>query len=211
MISTKDFSALPDRISLQAICRAIATLDAIISPDWESRFYSYNAKWSAREEFFAMQNGEGDQLLVLFREDGCVINGFAPKAPLQEKRKLTRDLPFIFHEFILGEPVRSIGTSFCLWTTEPKNWQVGLIEDYEDHSARLLEILDGNPQTYVDWATVYYEAEDQENSIPLEVVTGIYEGQVLTKTMVLAIVDKVDDWGELQNDLKEIGYPYDFR
>ncbi len=210
MISTKDYSLLPDRKTLQTICKAISVLDAIISQEWESRYYSYNNKWADNEEFCEMRNGSGDQMLILFHQDGCVINGFAHEFDQQDKSHLTKNLPSIFDEFIFGEPVKSIGTTFCLWTTEQKNWQVGQIENYEDNSAEMLNIFDGNPQTYIDWATDYFEESYVESGIPLDTVTKIYNGQTLTKEMVLTIVEELEDWKQLEADLKEIGYPYDF-
>jgi hypothetical protein len=150
MISTRDYSLLPDRERLQRVCKAISVLDAIISQEWEYRYYSYNNKWADNEEFCEMRNGSGDQMLVLFRQDGCIINGFAHELEQQNKEKLTKNLPSIFDEFIFGEPVKTIGTTFCLWTTEQRNWQVGQIENYEDNSEEMLNILDGSPQTYIN-------------------------------------------------------------
>lgn len=210
MISTKDFHLLPDRKTLQTICKAISVLDAILSQDWEYRYYSYNNKWSDNEEFCEMRDGSGDQILILFRKDGCVINGFAHEFDQQSKQKPTKNLPAIFDEFIFGEPTKSIGTTFCLWTTEQKNWQVGQLENYEDNSEEMLNIFDGNPQTYIDWATEYFEESYIESGIPLDIVTRIYNGQTLTKEMVLTVVKELEDWEQLENDLNEIGYPYKF-
>ncbi len=49
-----------------------------------------------------------------------------------------------------------------------------------------------------------------ESRIPLDTVTKIYSGQTLTKEMVLTIVEELEDWEQLEADLNEIGYPYDF-
>lgn len=210
MISTKDFSLLPDREALQKICKAISVLDAIISQEWEYRYYSYNNTWDDDEEFFEMRNGSGDQMLILFRQDGCVINGFAHEYDQHDKQKLTKNLPSIFNDFIFGEPVKTIGTTFCLWTTEQRNWQVGQLERYDDNSNEMLNIFDGQPQTYIDWATDYFEESYKESGIPLDTVLKIYSGQTLTKEMVFSIVDELDDWEQLKADLKEIGYSYNF-
>ena len=210
MISTKDLSLLPDRKTLQTICKAIAVLDAIISQEWEYRYYSYTNKWADNEEFCEMRNGSGDQILILFRRDGCVINGFAHEFNQNDKRNLTNSLPPIFNGFIFGEPVKSIGTTFCVWTTIQGNWQVGKIENFEDNSEKMLTIFDGKPQTYLDWATDYFEGSYKEGGIPLDTVSKIYSGQNLTKEMVLSIVDKLEDWEQLKTDLNEIGYPFNF-
>lgn len=153
-----------------------------------------------------MRNGQGDEMHVLFREDGSAINGFAHEYEQQDKLNLTNGLPSIFHEFVFGEPVNSIGTTFCLWTTELKNWQVGQLESYEDNSEEMLNIFDGNPQTYINWATDYYEMDN----IPLETVSKVYNGQPLTKQIVLSLVEELEDWQQLEKDLNVIDYPYSF-
>lgn len=210
MISTKDLSLLTDNNTVQTICKAISVLDAILAQDWEYRYYSYNNKWSENEAFCEMRDGSGNHMLILFRQDACAINGFAHEYEQQEKQQLTQGLPAVFEAFIFGEPVSSIGTTFCLWTVEQNKWQVGIIENYEDNSEEMMSILDGNPQTYVDWATEYFDGSYVESGIPLETVTKIYEGATLTKAMVLTMVEQLEDWEQLEDDLNEIGYPYDF-
>jgi hypothetical protein len=211
MISTKNYSLLPDRKSLETICKAISVLDAIISQEWQYRYYSFNSKWDTNEQCLQMRNGSGDEMHILFREDGCAINGFAHEYDQQDKSKLTSNLPTIFNDFIFGEPVTSIGTTFCLWTTELKNWQVGQLESFEDNSEEMLNIFDGQPQTYIDWATDSFEEWYKESGIPLDTVTKIYSGQTLTKEMVLSTVDELKDWEQLEKDLIEINYPYNFK
>jgi hypothetical protein len=211
MISTKDFTLLPNKKTLQNICKAISVLDAIICPEWEYRYYSYNSKWGEGEEFYEMRDGSGDLMNILFLENHCVINGFAHEYQHNTKSDLTKNLPEIYNDFIFGEPVVSFGTTFCLWTNETENWEVGTIEDYNDNSAELLNIFDGNPQTYINWASDYFDESYKETGIPLKTVTEIYEGKVLTKEMVLSIVDEIKDWELLEEDLKEINYEYDFK
>ena len=46
MLSTHDYAALPPAVDLQRLAQSLAVLDAINSPDWEYRYYSYNAAWS---------------------------------------------------------------------------------------------------------------------------------------------------------------------
>lgn len=59
---------LPPPETLERICRGLATLDAIVCEDWESRFFSFNSKWhvKARERMASMRNGEGDEWFLLF-------------------------------------------------------------------------------------------------------------------------------------------------
>ena len=114
MISTKDYTALPDRKTLENISKAISVLDTILCQDWQYRYYSFNSKWDTNERCLQMRNGHGDEMHVLFRGEGSAVNGFAHKYKQQDKLKLTTGLPSAFNDFIFGEPVNSIGTTFCL-------------------------------------------------------------------------------------------------
>lgn len=207
MISTENYSSLPDRHKLKEICKSIAVIDAILSEDWLDRYYSYNSKWAENEEFGSMRNGQGDELLILFRNDGCVINGMAHEYYPRDKAQLTTELPKIYDEFIFGEPVHSIRTTFCIWTNKENEWQIGSLENFDDGSEELLKMFDGNPQTYIDWATDYYEDGFVVNENTLQVVTDIYQGKPLTKSMILTINKDIDHWEQLQEDLIEIDYP----
>ena len=209
MISTKNPGALPDPKKLKQVCKAVSVLDAILSQDWEYRYYSYNSKWGDGEECCEVRNGSGDHMLVLFCEDGCIINGFAHEYKQPDKSKVTKDLPTIFSEFIHGEPVRTIGTTFCIWHADGK-WRTGEIENYDDCSEEMLSVFDGEPKTYKAWAEEYFEESYKETGIPLETIKGIYGGQTLTEAMVLSIVDELKDWEQLQSDMEEIQYSYSF-
>ncbi|MCD0475955.1 hypothetical protein LPB87_16265 [Flavobacterium sp. EDS] len=211
MITTKDFKLLPNKNSLQHICKAISVLDAIMCQEWEYRYYLYNSKWAEDEEYFGMRDGAGDLMDILFLENHCVISGFAHEFQYNQKSDLTKNLPEIYNQFIFDEPVATNGTTFCLWTNETKNWEVGEIKDFNDNSEDLLAIFDGNPQTYINWASEYFDESYKETGIPLKTVTEIYQGKTLTKEMVLSIVDEIEDWELLEEDLKEINYKYDFK
>ena len=208
MIATNNLQLLPGNKTLQSACKAMAVLDAILCQDWVYRYYSYNSQWSEGEEFFEMRNGEGDQLLVLFRNEGAVINGYFSEAEQGEKDKLTARLPEVFHEFIFGEPVNSAGTTFCVWQLNNSPWTTGIPSENDDHSEELLSPLDGEPASYVKWASDYFKGSYKEGGIPLETVVRIFAQEPLTKEMVLSIVDHLEDWDQLTEDLIEISNPY---
>ena len=208
MISTKELQLLPDCKPLQAACKAMAVLDAILSQDWVYRYHSYNCAWSEEEEFFEMRNGEGDQLLILFKAEGVVINGFSSSAEPPQKDEATSGLPEIFHEFIFGEPVNSAGTTFCVWKLTDGKWNTGMLVPDDNYSAELLSPLDGNPETYLHWALNYFKGSYREDGIPPELVAAIFNGELLTKEMILSVVEQLEDWDLLKEDLEEISYPY---
>ena len=124
------------------------------------------------------------------------------------------DLPNDFKDFIFGEPVKSIGTTFCIWNIKPNNdWEIGKIEypkdNYKDGSKDLLKLLDGNPITYKNWAEEYYEEEIENGKLKIELVEKIYNGIKITKEIVLEINPNLEDFNQLKLDLTEIGYEYE--
>ncbi len=203
-ISTQHFENLPHRKELQKICKAISVLDAILMQEWQYRYYSYNSKWSVGEEFFEMRDGVGNHLLILFKKEGCVINGTHSDIKFPNIEIVTKHLPKHFHEFIFGQPVKSQGTNFCIWTNENEKWETQ-IKDKNDGSEELLFIFDGNPETYREWAKNYYE----NDNIDLAIIKKIYDDEIVTKNIATSLNEEID-FEQLKNDLIEINYPYDF-
>ncbi len=216
-VSTEHLEQLIQPAKLKELCKSISVLEAIICPEWDLRYYSYQKTWSENEAIFEMRNGQGDHLLILFQKDGICINGFAKKSKintlsngLQKTSALNIDtLPEQFNEFIFEEPVKSIGTSFCIWSVNGEDWKVGNIslanDDYKDGSEDLLELLDGHPMTYKIWAEEYYECD-----LNIKYIEEIYKGKLLSKEMVDGINPDLVDYEQLKEDLEEIGYTYDF-
>lgn len=185
-----------------------------------------------------MRNGQGDQLLILFSKLGTCINGFAHESEMNgwgraaknrkksflkklftSREKLTQELPEgitdglpeVFNDFSFGEPVKSIGTTFCIWRTiTDSKWKTGNTISPEDEvgdgSIELLQLLDGNPFDYKIWAEEYYEVE----VLPLETIEKIYNLTALTKVLVASISPAIGDLESLKSDLHEIGYPHLF-
>ena len=95
---------------------------------------------------------------------------------------ITSIAAFKDNEFIFGEPVKSIGTTFCIWQIQTdNNWRIGKVklpnDDYKDGSIDLLQLLDGKPLTYKNWAEEYYEENFEDNELKLELVEKIYNGE----------------------------------
>ncbi|MGH1384805.1 hypothetical protein [Kordia sp.] len=127
---------------------------------------------------------------------------------------IVTDLPKAFNEFIYREPVKSIGTTFCIWNIEKDTgWKIGKInlpdDDYQDGSSDLLQLLDGKPATYKKWAEEYYEEEFESRELKLELVDKIYSGFSITRELVLEINPNLDDFEKLKTDLNDIGYKHE--
>ncbi|WP_298516442.1 hypothetical protein [uncultured Kordia sp.] len=243
-LSTEHLNLLPNPRELKRICKSISALEAIICPEWEFRYYSYQKDWSETEECCEMRDGTGNQMLILFTKKGTCINGFANESKMngwksiQIKEEKTfveklfdskkeikteliqeiangvlNELPQEFNEFIFGEPIKSIGTTFCIWQTKTdENWKIGKVElpkdEYKDGSSDLLQLLDGKPLTYKNWAEEYYEENFEENELKLELVEKIFGGVVITKELVIEINPELSDFEQLKSNLDEIGYEH---
>jgi hypothetical protein len=73
---------LPDIPRLRDLCRSMAVLEAILSPEWESRYYSFDAGWSPGEEMASMRNGSGDGYSIVFSAAGAYVRGFAHESAM---------------------------------------------------------------------------------------------------------------------------------
>ena len=82
MISTRDLSSLPDVDTLRRLMQSLAMLDAILSREWQYRYFSFNRRWSPSEQMGSMRNGQGDHYFALFNADGCWLKGFDHEAPM---------------------------------------------------------------------------------------------------------------------------------
>jgi hypothetical protein len=193
--------------------QSLAMLDAILSPDWQYRYYSFNDYWSADEAMASMRNGSGDDYFALFSAAGGILKGFAHEAlmspygfvPPKVWPGVLDTVPSAFAAFLTELAFSRQDTTFCIWRTyQDASWQRGDIRFGEgadpDGSAKLLSLLDGNPQTYQEWAEDYYE-----QTINLDAVTHIYKHHALTPEVV-ATLNPDCDFQVLAADIKEIGY-----
>lgn len=213
-ISTQHLDRLPDVDRLKLLMQSLAVLDAIMSPEWDSRYYSFNSKWARAEQLGSMRNGCGDDFFALFNRAGCFIKGFAHESvmspyrvqPPQPWPGILDGVPDDFAS-CLKQPAFSMDEiTFCIWRRHSDiAWSRGPIEfpktDTTDGSAYLLAILNGDPTLYLQFAYDYYEA-----TIPIDAVRHIYSHTPLTDTVVTSLNPDITT-ADLVDDLKEIGYP----
>jgi len=82
MVLQKRLAALPNIESLKKLSQSLAMVDAIMSPEWESRYYSFNSKWGEGEMMASMRDGSGDEYFILFNPHGAILKGFAHESPM---------------------------------------------------------------------------------------------------------------------------------
>jgi hypothetical protein len=210
-ISTRNLVDLPDIDGLRRLTRSLAMLDAIVCPDWDMRYYSFNSDWGEGELMASMRNGSGDHWFALFNKAGVVLHGLAHEAPMYRTARpwpgIWDSLPRDFAEFQSETAFDTGNSTFCIWRKHSdRGWRRGEIDFPERHrdpdgSAELLAMLDGEPETYRAWASEYYERE-----LPLDSIAAVYGHAPLSARLVLSL--NPDANAELlQADIAEIGYP----
>lgn len=215
-VSTRDLSRLPDLTKLEQLSQSIAMLDAIISPEWDYRYFSFNAKWDPlkQERMASMRNGSGDEYFLLFSPQGGILKGFDHEAAMSPWTREPKEVwpgvldhvPAMFADF-LTEPAFSLGdTTFCIWRAHNDDrWQIGPVSfplgNDPDGSEDLLWMLDGDPETYVRFAYDYYE-----KTLSIDLVRELYLLRPLTPALVSEINSDAE-WNGLLSYAQEIGYP----
>lgn len=69
-------SQLAEPRDLERICRGLAALDALMSEEWQYRYYSFNAAWAPGERMASMRNGSGDDWFIVFAPAGVFVKSF---------------------------------------------------------------------------------------------------------------------------------------
>ena len=214
MPSSRDPSTLPGVDDLRRLCQALALLDAILCPEWEYRFHSFDARWNEGKEMASLRNGGSGAYFILFGPVGAILKGVELDSPVwQRAQGQDRPIPGLFDEVpadfdgFLTEPAFTIKDStFCLWRRRSDlAWQAGKVDlgegDDPDGSAGLLHLLDGAPEAYRLWAEEYFEV-----TVERWAVDWIMAHRPLTEEVVRALNPEMTLL-DLAADVAEIAYP----
>lgn len=190
--------------------QALAMLDAVLSPEWEDRYYSFDSRWAPGEQMASMRNGSGDHSFMLFVADGCVVKTFDHELGVDPgagglASQLTALIPAQYREF-LTEPAFSMDAVSSIAWVDPteRQWRLALpgTPEVGRRADDLLSLLSsGDPAAYVAWAREYHEV-----NVPLKAVQAVFRHQPLTHELVAALNDDLT-LGDVMADANEIGYP----
>jgi hypothetical protein len=212
---------LPEISIVRDRSRAMAVLDAIMSPDWDSRYYSFDARWSPTEEMASMRDGSGNDYSIVFSPAGAYARGFDHESPMSPYRVtppvawpgLFDGVPEAFRHYVtepaFGNPDGTPRVTVCFWrTAADAGWRAGGaaplpagVEDGESAEWLFDVLTDGRPQAYQQFAEEYYEA-----AVDIEAVRHVYALRPLTPSVV-AVLNPDVDLAALGEDLAQTGYP----
>lgn len=207
MSAAQFVDTLPDIETLRRRCQSLAVIDAILCPEWQYRYFSFNASWAQNEMLGSMRNGEGDDWQILFCPAGAIIKGFVHSSAMAAKCPWPGVLDAVPEELERGIQVFPIDqTTFCLWReTADTQWKVGDIDypsEYNPDGADiLLPFLDGNPETYRQWGEEYYGGR-----LNPQALEHIYQHAPLNPFVVKSLNKEVQ-LDEVREEVQEMGYP----
>ncbi|QEU91810.1 hypothetical protein [Streptomyces kanamyceticus] len=190
---------LPEISVLREHCRSLAVLEAILSPEWEARYYSFNDRWSETASMASM-NGAGDEFSIVFSLAGAYVRGFAHESPMSPYAEdgpwhgVLDDVPDAFRSCV-EEPAfcdkddMPVVTA-CTWReTDDVAWKTGRIDypdeqpDDPDGAEYLFQLLvNRSPEAFQRWAEDYYEAP-----VAVEAVVHVFASRPLSDSVVNAL------------------------
>jgi hypothetical protein len=180
--------------------QSLAMLDAILMPEWDLRYFSFNSNWGADEMMASMRNGEGDEYFFLFCKKGVVGKIFCHELAVTEPQKtLLALVPPQFEAFLTETAFGLVNVTCCLWQTPGNSsWEIAPPDQGE---VPLLAFIQDNGEYYRGWATDYYEQE-----IPASIIEKVFMHETITDKLLSAL-PKRRQLEDLISDAVEIGYP----
>ncbi len=209
---------LPDVNALLSWSQSMAMLDAILSRDWDVRYFSHDAHWAPGEQMASMRNGSGDEYSFTISPDGTYGRGFDHESALSPFTRqpprpyagLLDVVPDVLRDAV-EEPAFKLGdvpsVTLTLWRLDGDGaWSHGEARDVDppandDGGTWLFDDLDGRPETYLAFATDYYEVP-----LSLDAITHVFQRRPLTDAVVRSLNGDVAV-KNLIDDIRSIGYP----
>jgi hypothetical protein len=210
---------LPDVEVLEQRSRVLAVLDAILCPDWDLRYHSFDAVWSERQRMGSMRDGSGTASWIVFSDAGAFVQGFDHESPMTPFRVsppavwpgLLDQVPDAFadelQEPAFGDSAGVRQATVCCWrvTGDPR-WSTGDValppgDDIDGADAIFGILTDGTGEAYRRYAADYFEVE-----VDPAVIRTLIDGTPLTPALARSLNPETD-WAELRADIERTGYP----
>ncbi len=189
-------SEVPKAAILRARLQSLAMMDAILMPDWEMRYFSFNSNWTGKM-MGSMRDGEGSEFFFLFDDMGAAGKIYCPEhcVPDVVLAQISRD----FSSF-LSEPAFSMHqVTCCLWQRFQENdWSV---VPQEIEKIPLLAFVGDQGDYYRTWAERYYE-----RGLLSSDVETVFEHRPLTRDLLFSL-SKEPDFQRISSEAAEIAYP----
>ena len=176
--------------------KSISLIEAIVSPDWEDRYYSYNSKWGTNIEMASMRNGSGDEWFLWINNDYVAFKLLDHESGLLDDiDSIKNKFPPEFLQFV-EEPAFSINQSTSLWYLRNSNWNK--FDKNELIAKEYADVFNWTPENYKNWADEYYDID-----INIVAIENIMSGKISNEEIQLINTDL--EYNDLKDEIEEIG------
>jgi hypothetical protein len=209
---------LPSVATLKALCKGKAVLDWIICGHEFEVYHTYNK--CAEEEYdgaeaqwgHGFEDEDGTSLTFYFVDNkACLIVPSQSDESSKEgdDRAFEKRIPKVFLPYY-QKNFNNADIPFVIWSVDGQSWQCAEHFPIEEEVTKFNAIT-ADPELYKDWASEFLGDESYvKDDMSAQTITDIYNGKPLTEAMVLSLVSKVHDWSDLEAELNEIPYRYEF-
>ncbi|AZF24378.1 hypothetical protein [Pseudomonas sp. R2-60-08W] len=193
----KNISDLPSIEKVRKTAQGLALLDAVIMPQWEYRYFSFNCNWDGKgEEMMAsMKNGEGAGYFIHFTCEG-VVGKVLDENLLSNPQEHLDNMPEKFRAFKDEPAFSNNNASFFFWREANQgSWQAS-----PDKLKRfpLLGFLQEGALAYKEFAENCYE-----KIIDINIIEKVLESLTVT-TEQLVVINSEVGLDDLDDDFLEI-------
>lgn len=225
-------SDLPTPKSIYATSQSLAMLDAILDPQGEFRYFSFDQYWGDHQAMAALRDGEGSHYFILFGKadddedtsepsyavgklydkslglatDTLDISAIGAIDDLSDT-KGSKDIAPL-QGFLNEEAFDNQDANLYFYQlADSAGWSATV--DMKDIS--FLGFLAHQEAAYIPWASAYHESADDKHSeveIDAQVVADIFAHKPLNKEMIHRLNPLVNI-DQLIEDILDIGYPVD--
>lgn len=164
---------------------AMYTLDSIITEeDW---LRIINKGISGNVTWYIIDNGEGDELTVMFTETGIIIKGFDhenelnPFAYDQPDRDIFSGMPQEMSDLLTDD--EKLSTTFCMWYLyATEKWYQNEFPDNDGGKSYLMGYIHSNVQSFTEWAEEYYDRQ-----FSTDIMEKVFNGKKLSDNEIMKI------------------------
>jgi len=187
---------LPSIDDVRRRSQGLALLDAIIMPDWEHRYFSFNCRWSDvdGEMMASMRNGSDDEYFLHFSKNGAVGKAIDAN-PLANSCVFLAQIPKCFSDFKNESAFQVSDAAYYFWRETGGKW-FSSPENLKLYPN--LRFLSSEIIYYHEWAVNYYERDIDFNVLRKVFNTlSINQEQLTVLNSDLILVDLVTDLREI--------------
>ncbi|WP_040069055.1 hypothetical protein [Pseudomonas batumici] len=195
--SIRNIDELPSIERVKHVAQGLALLDAIIMPEWEYRYFSFNCNWdgAGKEMMASMRDGSGAEYFMHFTDEG-VAGKVLYGSSLSNAPECLGAMPEVFQRFKVEPAFSTDNASLFFWRgVKQASWcaSPGGLEEYP-----LLGFLVGGIAAYKKLAEDYYEKNIDE-----VVLEKVFTTLSVTADQLMILNPNIEA-GDLVDDVQEI-------